>query len=164
MRAIGSWNKSLAILRNWTLLHGTSVVASTFSGRFGIWIMGFNERFESDLLSIIRGVIVFHCNYSCIQNPIWCWWWGHICKFMDMHVAGCSNTIWKPFSTLGPPLSVVILAHVPNEHLTFLVCWYFNNFSKLHFFNVTPSFQLRIAYRLKHWILDFLIFEMVYRM
>ena len=29
---------------------------------------------------------------------------------------------------------------------------------------VTPSFQLRIAHRLKHWILDFLSFEMVYRM
>ena len=29
---------------------------------------------------------------------------------------------------------------------------------------VTPSFQLRIAHRLKHWIFDFLIFEMVYRM
>ena len=28
---------------------------------------------------------------------------------------------------------------------------------------VTP-FQLRIAHRLKHWILDFLSFEMVYRM
>ena len=29
---------------------------------------------------------------------------------------------------------------------------------------VTPSFQLRIMHRLKHWILDFLIFEMVYSM
>ncbi|KAL6311235.1 hypothetical protein AAG906_000551 [Vitis piasezkii] len=29
---------------------------------------------------------------------------------------------------------------------------------------VTPSFQLRITYRLKHWILDFLSFEMVYSM
>ena len=29
---------------------------------------------------------------------------------------------------------------------------------------VTPSFQLRIVYRLKHWILDFLSFEMVYSM
>ena len=29
---------------------------------------------------------------------------------------------------------------------------------------VTPSFHLRIVYRLKHWILDFLNFEMVYRM
>ena len=29
---------------------------------------------------------------------------------------------------------------------------------------VTPSFQLRIAHRLKQWIVDFLSFEMVYRM
>ena len=29
---------------------------------------------------------------------------------------------------------------------------------------VTSSFQLRIVHRLKHWILDFLSFEMVYRM
>ena len=29
---------------------------------------------------------------------------------------------------------------------------------------VTPSFQLRIVHRLKHWILDFPRFEMVYRM
>ena len=29
---------------------------------------------------------------------------------------------------------------------------------------ITPSFQLRIMHRLKHWILDFLIFEMVYSM
>ena len=29
---------------------------------------------------------------------------------------------------------------------------------------VTPSFQLRIVHRLKHWILDFLRFEMVYSM
>ena len=29
---------------------------------------------------------------------------------------------------------------------------------------VTPSFQLRIVHRLKHWIFDFLSFEMVYRM
>ena len=29
---------------------------------------------------------------------------------------------------------------------------------------VTSSFQLRIAYRLKHWIVDFLRFEMVYSM
>ena len=28
---------------------------------------------------------------------------------------------------------------------------------------VTPSFQLRIAHRLRHWICDFLRFEMVYR-
>ena len=28
----------------------------------------------------------------------------------------------------------------------------------------TSSFQLRIAHRLKHWIVDFLSFEMVYRM
>ena len=30
--------------------------------------------------------------------------------------------------------------------------------------DVTPSFQLRITHRLKHWIFDFLNFEMVYRM
>ena len=30
--------------------------------------------------------------------------------------------------------------------------------------DINPSFQLRIAHRLKHWILDFLSFEMVYRM
>ena len=30
--------------------------------------------------------------------------------------------------------------------------------------DVTPSFQLQIAHCLKHWILDFLSFEMVYRM
>ena len=29
---------------------------------------------------------------------------------------------------------------------------------------VTPSFQLRIVYRLKHWIVDFLIFETTYSM
>ena len=29
---------------------------------------------------------------------------------------------------------------------------------------VTPLFQLRIAYCLKHWIVDFLIFEMTYSM
>ena len=29
---------------------------------------------------------------------------------------------------------------------------------------VTPSFQLRIVHRLKHWIVDFMSFEMVYRM
>ena len=29
---------------------------------------------------------------------------------------------------------------------------------------VTPSFQLRIAYRLKHWIFDFLSFETTYSM
>nr|CAN76313.1 hypothetical protein VITISV_032156 [Vitis vinifera] len=29
---------------------------------------------------------------------------------------------------------------------------------------VNSSFQLRIAHRLKHWIADFLSFEMVYRM
>ena len=29
---------------------------------------------------------------------------------------------------------------------------------------VTPSFQLRIAYCLKHWIVDFLSFEMTYNM
>ena len=29
---------------------------------------------------------------------------------------------------------------------------------------VTPSFQLRIVYRLKHWIFDFLIFETTYSM
>ena len=29
---------------------------------------------------------------------------------------------------------------------------------------VTSSFQLRIAHRLKHWIVDFLSFEMVYSM
>ena len=29
---------------------------------------------------------------------------------------------------------------------------------------VTPSFQLRITHRLKHWIFDFLIFETTYRM
>ena len=29
---------------------------------------------------------------------------------------------------------------------------------------VTSSFQLRIVHRLKHWIVDFLSFEMVYRM
>ena len=29
---------------------------------------------------------------------------------------------------------------------------------------VTPSFQLRISHHLKHWILDFLSFEIVYRM
>ena len=29
---------------------------------------------------------------------------------------------------------------------------------------VTPSFQLRIVHRLKHWIVDFLSFEMVYNM
>nr|CAN82946.1 hypothetical protein VITISV_038061 [Vitis vinifera] len=29
---------------------------------------------------------------------------------------------------------------------------------------VTPSFQLRIVHRLKHWIVDFLSFEMVYIM
>ena len=30
--------------------------------------------------------------------------------------------------------------------------------------DVTPSFQLRITQRLKHWIVDFLSFEMVYIM
>ena len=30
--------------------------------------------------------------------------------------------------------------------------------------DITPSFQLRIVHRLKHWIVDFLSFEMVYRM
>ena len=29
---------------------------------------------------------------------------------------------------------------------------------------VTPSFKLRITHRLKHWIVDFLSFEMTYRM
>ena len=29
---------------------------------------------------------------------------------------------------------------------------------------VTPSFQLRIVHRLKHWIVDFLSFETTYRM
>ena len=29
---------------------------------------------------------------------------------------------------------------------------------------VTPLFQLRIVYRLKHWIVDFLIFETTYSM
>ena len=29
---------------------------------------------------------------------------------------------------------------------------------------VTPSFQLQIAYRLKHWIIDFLSFETSYSM
>ena len=29
---------------------------------------------------------------------------------------------------------------------------------------ITPSFQLRIIHRLKHWIVDFLSFEMVYSM
>ena len=29
---------------------------------------------------------------------------------------------------------------------------------------VTPSFQLRIVHRLKHWIVDFLSFEMTYSM
>ena len=34
-------------------------MASAFSVRFGTWVIGFNERFESDLLSIIRGAIAF---------------------------------------------------------------------------------------------------------
>nr|CAN73171.1 hypothetical protein VITISV_030503 [Vitis vinifera] len=80
--------------------------------------------------------------------------WSFILRCSASSVAHISGSFRRKSTALYKKA-----AKFSQQNADFAILW-----SDLIAMAVTPSFQLRIAHCLKHWILDFLSFEMVYRM
>ena len=90
--------------------------------------------------------------------------WKFIQKYLKKNIQKCRSQLSGSFRRT-PVHCAKWLRNSRNKWLISQPCRnLLSAWSDLLSMAVTHSFQLRIAYRLKSWILDFLSFEMVYRM
>ena len=100
-----------------------------------------------------------HVKYKWIGSILtlfWCFWHGHakIRMFMpNWFPSYCKNNISSPFCTI-----------MQKFHM-FMWNWHSFDSSLCSFLQSSLScFQIWFAHRLKHWILDFMSFKMIYSM
>ena len=89
--------------------------------------------------------------------------WKFIKKYLKKNIQKCQSQLSGSFRRT-PVHYAKWLRNSRNKRLISQPCKNLPSaWSDLLEMAVTPSFQLQIAYRLKHWIFDFLRFQMVYR-
>ena len=90
--------------------------------------------------------------------------WKFIQKYLKKNIQKCRSQLSGSFRRT-PVHCAKWLRNSRNKRLILQPCKNLPSaWSDLLEIAVTPPFQLRIAHRLKHWIFDFLSFEMIYSM
>ena len=91
--------------------------------------------------------------------------WKFIQKYLKKNIQKCRSQISGNFRRNSRALCKMAVKSFRNKRVISQSCNILPSaWSDLIAMDVTPSFQLRIVHHLKHWIVDFLIFEKTYSM